>query len=46
MAKQIKALDYNKDTVQNPTFQIEGNKTNKNNNMIFEKTNDSKGSFM
>ena len=46
MTKQIKALDYNKDTVQNPTFQIEGNKTNKNNNIILEMTNDSKGSSM
>ena len=34
MTKQIKALDYNKDIVQNPIFQIEGNKTIKNNIMI------------
>ena len=46
ITKQIKALDYNKDTVQNPNFQIEGNKTNKNNNIILEMTNDSKGSSM
>ena len=48
MTKQIKALDYNKDTVQdvnNPTFQIEGNKSIKNTDIIIE-MNDSKNSSM
>ena len=47
MTKQIKALDYKNGTVQNPTFQIEENEANKNNNnIILEMTNDSKGSFV
>ena len=48
MTKQIKALDYNKDTVQdvkNPTFNIEANKSLKNNDIIME-MNDSKNSSM
>ena len=49
MTKQIKSLDYNKDTVRDdkvPTFHIEGNKSIKNNNIIMEMTNDSKNSSM
>ena len=48
MTKQIKPLDYNKDTVRddkNPTFKIEGNKSMKN-NIIMEMTNDSKSSSL
>ena len=48
MTKQIKALDYNKDTVRddkNPTFQIEGSKSIKN-DIIMEMTNDSKNSSL
>ena len=49
ITKQIKPLDYNKDTVRddkNPTFKIEGNKSMKNDKIIMEMTSDSKGSSL
>lgn len=51
ITKQIKALDYNKDTVQdvnNSDFNIEGNKSIKkdNNDINMEMTNDSKNNSM
>jgi hypothetical protein len=45
MTRQFKPIDYNKDTVKDintPTFQENGNKSNINNDIISEKTNDSK----
>ena len=47
MTKQFKPIDYNKDTVKDintPTFQENGNKSNENNDIITEMTNDSKNS--
>lgn len=49
MTKQIKAIDYNKDTVKDintPTFQENGNKSNKNNDIITEIINDSNNSSL